>query len=288
MLTCDLPESYSGVRARITALLNVLLLVPSLVAKLAKLQTCSGRSFDAFSQNVPSDVPRSIALILSANKFTVPYPPEVPFPYLDANKVMQVPSQKDVPAAQSLWNEYLTLYQTHSAAESVRLCTEASTFVSWCCLISSVEHATVYEKDASLLKKEGLSVLGELIGNELRSIYQASSVEYQQTMLNLVPKVVLVEVYSGCRSEVNLELSPETIPTRELVVHVSDMRSREGTKMPPTADLAIAAVKYTSQFSLEGFVCSGEGTSVIYHRQSKFRISLFQKGLFSYAINARS
>lgn len=148
-------------------------------------------------------LPQSIALILKINNYAVQQPPEVPQPYLDADKKVQIPNPKEVQYVLSLRNEYFTQQRAHMAAERVRLLSEIGRFVTWSALLLPITSLNIYEHSGTLWSWDKLDTIDMLreIGNsilsELSSFSNGCSEAELEDIRSMLPKITLVEVVSG-------------------------------------------------------------------------------------------
>lgn len=150
-------------------------------------------------------LPQSIALILKVNNYAVQQPPDVPQPYLDADKKVQIPNSKEVQYILSLRNEYFTQQRAHMAAERVRLLSEIGRFVSWSALLLPITSLNIYEHSGTLWRWDRIDTIDMLreIGNsilsELSSFSNGCSEAELEDIRSMLPKITLVEVVSGER-----------------------------------------------------------------------------------------
>ena len=73
-------------------------------------------------------------------------PPEIPQPYLDADRKIRIPEKKEVQYVIAIRNEYFTQCKSHMAAERVRVLREIGRFITWCCLVPTITEISIYEK----------------------------------------------------------------------------------------------------------------------------------------------
>lgn len=193
-------------------------------------------------------LPESIGLILKFNENMIAPPPEIPQPYLDAEKKIQVPNRKEVQYVLSLRNEYFTQQSAHIAAENVRMLSEIGRFVAWSCLVSPVRYISIYERHGRLWDenknsvKQKLETLGTSVLNELSSFSNTCTQDEMEKLKCLLPKITLLDMSTGTRhviQEANNKVIEDELDivesllssnkeNRELLVLLSDKRLREG------------------------------------------------------------
>lgn len=77
-------------------------------------------------------LPNAIGIIFDMFPLVIPPPPEVPTPYLNADKEMIIPSDKEVNDIVQERNQWNIAQHTHKASEILRICSEAAKVIAWC------------------------------------------------------------------------------------------------------------------------------------------------------------
>lgn len=273
------------------------------------------QTLEEFHQALPSErlMPRSISLLVKINNNVLPPPPPIPQPFLNADKVIQVPKQAETQSVISLRSEFFTLKSAHIAAEKVRVLTEISRFIAWSSLIPSLTHVHIYEFhgvlwDGRVTELETqFRVIADLVLNELNTI-AAKAVE------NAVPQIVLVDV-TGDQTHTIAERKLEEFPEsqeldlerdhtvelclespRVFYVYLSDERFKkqpfnEGDSSSyPLSDLVLVTrdnSTIASPLTLFGFVgldFENVPAAVYYSSRHRFSFSMYTRGLYYYAM----
>ncbi|KAK6201059.1 uncharacterized protein RJT21DRAFT_139543 [Scheffersomyces amazonensis] len=204
-----------------------------------------------FNASIPQDfLPKSITLLLEINNDLVSPPPEIPQPYLNADKKITVPDKREIQHALSIRNEYFTHKSVYCAAEKVRLSSEIARFVTWCALIPSINTINIFERFGLLWDNIAyldvtLEQLGNSILNELSSFANGCYVHELEELKTTLPRITLVDVISGKAYTINEEnihkkfhelediddgiesLISSYTDNRELIVNLCDGRMRE-------------------------------------------------------------
>ncbi|CUM66200.1 uncharacterized protein PRCAT00003858001 [Priceomyces carsonii] len=220
-----------------------------------------------FKKCIPIDLtPRSIGVIFTMKSYPLLMCPKVPQPFLDADRIIKVPSEEEVQKAIFLRNEYFTHQSTFIAAEKVRLISEISRFITWNCFISTVSQLNIYEKegivwedleDCDAAIRSQLVLLGQSILSELHSFKKRCKESELEEFEALLPSITLVEVVSGATLSLNnitscskndtdsidYSLSSSCVDRRKLTVYLSDNRLRE--------ELILEGLKSTDSNELE-------------------------------------
>lgn len=239
--------------------------------------------------------PKSIALILQLNPPMLVPPPEIPQPYLDADRKIRIPEKKEVQYVIAIRNEYFTQCKTHIAAERVRLLREMGRFITWCCLVPSIIEVTIFEKlgacwdgDSNFIDSIKNAILVELVA--LANTFDPDELKLFKKIL---PQIALLDKYSKVTYIVNdgeAELQNEgpdiTVDDilssygdqRKLLVNLCDHRVRSvnypklvehivqedlqpndrifNEEFPPSSDLVIAPANHGHYISkCSGFAC---------------------------------
>lgn len=282
------------------------------------------RTAEEVSQALPPEgvMPKSISLLVKINSSVLPPPPAMPQPFLNADKVIQVPKQAATQRVISLRSEFFTLKSAHIAAEKVRVLTEISRFIAWSSLIPSLTHVHIYEYlgalwdgDATEIKTQ-FRVIADLVLNELSTISPSNGQK-------AVPRIVLIDVTTNqthaiaeaereeaARPEEN---NPQENAQREnekdvliellmgaqriFHVYLSDDRLKKqpvyGTdSLSPysLSDLILVSrdtsniVSPTTLFGFVGLDFEDVKASVLYSCRQRFSFSLYTRGLFYYAM----
>ncbi|ODV94170.1 hypothetical protein PACTADRAFT_4121 [Pachysolen tannophilus NRRL Y-2460] len=116
-------------------------------------------------------IPDHITFIFKFLNYDANTPPEIPQPYLNADKKITVPDKKLVSKVLSERAEYFTSKKTHIAAEKVRIYTETARLSTWC-LASGVKFLTIYEESGELWND--LKKVANFTASELVALYHDS------------------------------------------------------------------------------------------------------------------
>ncbi|EGW33197.1 uncharacterized protein SPAPADRAFT_66191 [Spathaspora passalidarum NRRL Y-27907] len=225
---------------------GILLNVPAELLRVSKqvfINTPIG--LDNCKRYIPkANTPSSVTLILDLTPHVLLPPPEIPQPYLDADRNIQVPDKKEVQFVIAVRNEYFTQYKSHIAAERVRLLRDISRFITWCCLVPSINELTIYEKQGIVWDAEdynGIEAMKNSILVELESFASSCKKHELQEFKACIPSITLVDWFNKTRFSVN---EPDDIvgndqhieiedvlssyeEQRQLVVNLCDLRIRE-------------------------------------------------------------
>lgn len=115
--------------------------------------------------------PETLGLIFDMFPLVVPPPPEVPAPYLDANKKMVIPDKKQVSIVLRARAEWSAAQHTHKATEILRVCSEASKVIVWSACIG-VSNVVCHEINGYAWRN--LKTLISLVKLELSSLDRKS------------------------------------------------------------------------------------------------------------------
>ncbi|ODV87003.1 hypothetical protein CANARDRAFT_181528, partial [[Candida] arabinofermentans NRRL YB-2248] len=74
----------------------------------------------------------------------VPPPPEIPIPYLTAEKRLVVPEKKETSRVLSQRAEWSAAHHTQKASEIIRICSEVSRLITWTAY-GGIKNLTIYE-----------------------------------------------------------------------------------------------------------------------------------------------
>lgn len=202
---------------------------------------------DSFPMVENSFLPQSTALLLKINDNMLPYPPDIPKPYLDSDKELRVPSKKEYLHILSLRNEYFTQSRAHIAAEKVRMLSEIGRFITWNSLLSHINFVDIFETygclwDGDQLEVEGkLEILGTSILNELNAFTSTCSEDELNELKDIIPEIILFDIATGTEHVVNGSIKEDpdyeeefvdsligsASNTRVLKVYLCDKRLRE-------------------------------------------------------------
>lgn len=120
-------------------------------------------------------IPTHIAFLFEMNALIVPQPPEVPIPYLDFDKRIIVPNEKDVATVLAQRAEWTSLNHTHKISETFRVIYESAKCITWAAC-SGVKIVTIFESNGYAWKD--MPLLASLIREEMKSLtpqsYQVS------------------------------------------------------------------------------------------------------------------
>lgn len=273
--------------------------IPGLFWRVFNPWSGSPIGLNQFLQHVPkSNIPTSLGLILHYHPPLLKPPPDIPQPYLDSDRKIQVPQKKDVQYAIAIRSEYFAQHQAHVASERVRLLREIGQFVTWCCLVPSIETVTIVEKKAICWEVEAdfIDSVKNAILVELVALSNTCDPEELTKLKGLLPQIVVVNKFTKATYTVNeSEVQPREVTTeledtleniiavyqdqRTLTVILCDSRVRItnykivtsksddlkaddpefNIQFPPTPEYIIAP-KSTRGFNhlLEGYVCVDE------------------------------
>lgn len=92
-----------------------------------------------------SKIPKHVGIILKYYKNVVPPPPELPEPYINANKEIVYPSEEDIQLAKEVIKECEKEQEEHDNNEGNRLVTEITDIISWA-VVSKIPILTIYEQ----------------------------------------------------------------------------------------------------------------------------------------------
>ncbi|KAG7193454.1 uncharacterized protein KQ657_000873 [Scheffersomyces spartinae] len=238
-------------------------------------------------------------------------PPAIPQPYLDADKTIVVPSNKDVQEVFALRNEWLTQEKTHMAAERVRVLNQMALFIVWSWALKYVGSITIYENDGLCWNNGNIVQCKERIRNFLRNEFNFfffSNVS--KSIPNTLPKVTIIDCITGETylnfddTDLNIQ-GPSLCSTDELLqeytinelkVYLQDERIRLKhigideqpplnwySFLPPFPKLTIVP---TTEFLKGGPLTTCEPglpeTSVAYRRNEQFNFKMFLNVLSYY------
>ncbi|KAG7665376.1 uncharacterized protein J8A68_001064 [[Candida] subhashii] len=179
------------------------------IKTLKQVSYCIPVGLKAVRNYLPKEnTPNSVTLILDTIPNLVPPPPEIPQPYLDADRKITVPDPKEVQYIIAIRNEYFTQYKSRIAAERVRLLREMSRFIAWTCLIPTITDLTIYEKKGTAWNGDHFSALDSIKNSILVELVAFASTCDQKDLKefkNQIPKIILVHRYRKTRLVVNEE-----------------------------------------------------------------------------------
>lgn len=205
---------------------ETLLYIPWLFWKVFNPRTGTPVGLSRCREYIPKlNTPKSVALILQINQPMFHSPPEIPQPYLDADRKIRIPEKKEVQYVIAIRNEYFTQCKSHMAAERVRVLREIGRFITWCCLVPTITEISIYEKmgacwdgDSSFIDSIKNSILVELVA--LANTCDPSELKQFRKVL---PQIVLLDKYTKATYVVNDEDS--NIPNINTDVTVDDILS---------------------------------------------------------------
>lgn len=111
--------------------------------------------------------PRHIGFILEMNVLAIKPPPDVPQPYLDAEKILIVPESKLVSSVIMQRAEWASAHHVHKASEKVRIVYESAKIIAWCAC-AKIEMVTIHELNGYAWKD--LHELSNLVQEEMRNL----------------------------------------------------------------------------------------------------------------------
>lgn len=88
--------------------------------------------------------PEHVGIVLEMNVLAIKQPPEVPAPYLDAEKRLIVPKKRDIARVLGERAEWASAHHVHKASETIRIVYESAKIIAWCAC-SKVRIVTLYE-----------------------------------------------------------------------------------------------------------------------------------------------
>ncbi|CDK28337.1 unnamed protein product [Kuraishia capsulata CBS 1993] len=153
------------------------------------------------------NLPDSVAVILEMAQFVKKPPPEIPQPFLSADKKIQLPSQKEIKKVMAQRAEWSAGLNTHVAAETIQMLTEASKLASWLICMGSTESLYLYVKKTGVWD-DNMETLAELITAELQSLYGVS-----QPGTNLPRKAIIAKLDGSKTIPVDLSVESSTLET---------------------------------------------------------------------------
>ncbi|KAI5953940.1 hypothetical protein CANMA_004779 [Candida margitis] len=214
--------------------------IPGLFWKVFNPWSGTPIGLDKFLQHIPkTNTPSSLCLILHYHPPLLKLPPDIPQPYLDSDRKIQVPQKKDVQYAIAIRSEYFAQYQAHVASERVRLLREMGRFITWCCLVPSIESLTIVEKKAICWEEEAdyIDSVKNAILVELVALSNTCEPEELAKLKSLLPQIVLVNKFSKAMYTIN----------------ENEIQSREATHQEVTLDEIITS--YQDQRKLTVVLC---------------------------------
>lgn len=260
-------------------------------------------------------VPSVLTLVLTVTPFASVVgssdgPPEIPQPYLNADRKIVVPLNKDVQRGFALRNEWITQAKTHLAAERVRLLNQLALFILWSCALPFVGSVTVFESQG-LLWNDGDATqtktrIRNFLVNEFKFFLSGST-----CVSKVLPRITLIDNFTNeifmsfDVSELDLQdgcpvalgtpnCSVETCTRNEMIVYLQDERIRQKmmdtentlnwqTSLPPLSKLTIVP---SANVLTGGPVTMCEPafaeTSIVYKRQEQFGFRMFLNALLHY------
>lgn len=249
--------------------------------------------FDFYPE--PKKLPRSISLILTMRPFEVCKPKAIPTPYLDNEKKLVVPSEKEVSDTIALRNEYFTRQRLFVVAEKFRLLSDMSKFILWSAF-TTIEYINIYEPFGTLWKQnttKSFEIIKEFIVNEFDCKLKCCSNE--NTLRKSLPTISLIDLNSDYHLDVKIEplkteidekISPVQDDwvdedTRVFKVYLVDARLNELIKLPKSSDLII--IPETNTIKFRGYKTSITSKStIVYNLPDKFNLKTFIKGMNYY------
>lgn len=203
---------------------------------------------DKFLQHIPkTNTPSSIGLVLHYHPPLLKPPPEIPQPYLDSDRKIQVPQKKDVQYAIAIRSEYFAQYQAHVASERVRVLREIGRFITWCCLVPSIETLTIMEKKAICWEEEAdfIDSVKNAILVELVALSNTCEPEELRKLKRLLPQIVVVNKFSKGTYTVN-ESEIESLETTQHEITLEDIITSYQEQRTLTVNLCDSRVRTTN------------------------------------------
>ncbi|QPG73913.1 hypothetical protein FOA43_001228 [Brettanomyces nanus] len=116
-------------------------------------------------------LPSVIGVIFNLFPLVIPPPPEIPTPYLTADKKIVIPEKSDTSNALRARAEWSAIQHTHKATEIMRVCTEAARIIVWTTCLG-IPNIVLQEINGYTWKN--LDALVSLVQTELSSLDLAS------------------------------------------------------------------------------------------------------------------
>lgn len=113
------------------------------------------------------NIPTHVVFLFEMNALIVPQPPEVPIPYLDFNKKIIVPNEKEVATVLAQRAEWASLNHTHKVSETFRVIYESAKCITWAAC-SGIKITTIFESNGYAWKD--MPLLSKIIKEEMKSL----------------------------------------------------------------------------------------------------------------------
>lgn len=111
--------------------------------------------------------PKHMAIILEMNVLAIKQPPEVPIPYLDAEKKLVLPDKKEVGKNLTQRAEWGSAHHVHKASETIRIVYESAKIIAWSAC-SKINLITIHEINGYAWKD--LDQLSNLVQEEMKNL----------------------------------------------------------------------------------------------------------------------
>ncbi|GMG19962.1 unnamed protein product [Ambrosiozyma monospora] len=111
--------------------------------------------------------PINFAVIFQMNPLVIAPPPDIPGPYLTAEKKIVVPSEKQTAKVLSERAEWAAAHRSHKVNETLRVCVEAARVISWS-VYSGLKILTLFEQNG--YSWQDLERLGSMVQSEISNL----------------------------------------------------------------------------------------------------------------------
>ncbi|GME71199.1 unnamed protein product [Ambrosiozyma monospora] len=115
----------------------------------------------------PIRAPINLSVIFQMNPLVIAPPPDIPEPYLTAEKKIVVPSEKETAKVLSERAEWAAAHRSHKANETLRVCVEAARVISWS-VYSGLNIITLFEENG--YSWNDLERLGSMVQSEVSNL----------------------------------------------------------------------------------------------------------------------
>lgn len=185
--------------------------------------------------------PETIGFVFDMFPLVVQPPPEIPVPYLDANKKMIIPDKKEVSIVLRARAEWSAAQRTHKATETLRVCSEAAKVIVWSACIG-VSNVVCHEINGYAWRN--METLISLVKLELASLDRKNSNETLKipdyiSFVNVITRQMktLAEynLQSGAFSETSVALEGrDPLPEKSPFLSSSDLNRATSTSSSDT------------------------------------------------------
>ncbi|KAL6452165.1 hypothetical protein SBY92_001422 [Candida maltosa Xu316] len=200
------------------------------------------------------NTPESVTLILQCNPPMLSSPPDIPQPYLDADRNIIVPDKKEIQYVIAIRNEYFTQCKSHIAAERVRLLREIGRFITWCCLVPTIKEITIYEKSGNCWDGGGdfIDSIKNSILVELVALANTCEPKELRQFKKILPQIVLLDKFTKISYIVNDGEAELQNTTHQDMVTVDDIISVYEDQKKLIVNLCDHRVRTVNYVSLTG------------------------------------